>query len=102
MPSLASFILLPSLRVSTARLRVGLPCTRNQRQAASLDTVRPEWRSVEKRGRIYRTGSLAKGTHEAHRFPCRPADIAASRAVGNVQGTQVSPCAPRTDPSGRC
>ena len=38
--------------------------------AASLDTVRHEQRSSEKRGHIYPTGSLTKGGHEAHRFPC--------------------------------
>src|SRR5208337_4007039 len=56
--------------MNTARLRVGRPCTRDQRHAASLDTVRHEQRSLEKRGQIYRTGSLTAGTHEAHRFPC--------------------------------
>src|ERR1700675_4669069 len=56
--------------MDTTRLRVGPPCTRDQRPAASLDTVRHEQRSSEKRGHIYRTGSSTKGTHEAHRFPC--------------------------------
>jgi hypothetical protein len=56
--------------MDTTRLRVGPPCTRDQRPAASLDTVRHEQRSSEKRGHIYRTGSFTKGTHEAHRFPC--------------------------------
>src|SRR5208283_5324058 len=56
--------------MNTARLRVGPPCTRDQRSAASLDTVRHEQRSSEKRGHIYPTGSLTKGGHEAHRFPC--------------------------------
>ena len=62
--------LLPFQGMNTARLRVGPPCTRDQRQAASLDTVQHEQRSSEKRGHIYRTGSLTEGTHEAHRFPC--------------------------------
>ena len=62
--------LLPFQGLNTARLRVGLPCTRDQRQAASLDTVQHEQRSSEKRGHIYRTGSLTEGTREAHRFPC--------------------------------
>src|SRR3984885_2345017 len=56
--------------MDTTRLRVGPPCTRDQRPAASLDTVRHEQRSLEKQGHIYRTGSSTKGTHEAHRFPC--------------------------------
>src|SRR5271170_3906972 len=56
--------------MDTTRLRVRPPCTRNQRPAASLDTVRHEQRSSEKRGHIYRTGLLTEGTHEAHRFPC--------------------------------
>jgi hypothetical protein len=56
--------------MSTARLRVGPPCTRDQRHAASLDTVRHEQRSLEKRGHIYRTGLLTEGTHEADRLPC--------------------------------
>jgi hypothetical protein len=38
-----------------------LPCTRDQRLAASLDTVRRKQRSSEKRGHIYPTGSLTKG-----------------------------------------
>jgi len=56
--------------MDTTRPRVGPPCTRDQRPAASLDTVRHEQRSLEKQGHIYRTGSSTKGTHEAHRFPC--------------------------------
>src|SRR5271154_4447427 len=56
--------------MDTTRLHVRPPCTRNQRPAASLDTVRHEQRSSEKRGHIYRTGLLTEGTHEAHRFPC--------------------------------
>jgi hypothetical protein len=35
----------------------------------SQDTVQSEQRSLEKRGLIYRTGSFAKGTQEAHRSP---------------------------------
>src|ERR1700712_4939896 len=63
-------VLLPFKEMNTARLRVGPPCTRDQRHAASLDTVRHEQRSSEKRGHIYRTGLWTEGTHEAHRFPC--------------------------------
>ena len=63
-------VLLPFQEMNTARLRVGPPCTRDQRYLASLDTVRHEQRSSEKRGHIYTTGSLTKGGHEAHRIPC--------------------------------
>src|SRR3954451_12626769 len=56
--------------MDTTRLRVGPPCTRDQRPAASLDTVRHEQRSSEKRGPIYPTGSLTKGGRETHRLPC--------------------------------
>ena len=34
----------------------------NRRQNASQDTVQPKQRSLEKRGRIYRSGLVAKGT----------------------------------------
>jgi hypothetical protein len=30
---------------------------------------------LEKRGLIYRTGSFAKGTQEAHRSPCCSANV---------------------------
>src|SRR3954454_22811964 len=42
-------------------LRIDRPCTQDLRRSASQDTVRPEQRSVEKRGRIYRTGCSPKG-----------------------------------------
>jgi hypothetical protein len=42
-------------------LRIERPCTQDLRRSASQDTVRPEQRSVEKRGRIYRTGCSPKG-----------------------------------------
>src|ERR1700735_3191779 len=47
--------------MDTTRLRVGPPCTRDQRPTASLDTVRHQQRSSEKRGHISRTGSLTEG-----------------------------------------
>ena len=50
-------------------LRFEQPCTQDLRSCASQDTVQSEQRSLEKRGLIYRTGSFAKGTQEAHRSP---------------------------------
>jgi hypothetical protein len=82
--------LLPFQKMNTARLRVWPPCTRDQRQAASLDTVRHEQRSSEKRGQIYRTGSLTEGTHEAHRFPCCSTIYCPRRTRCNVQGTPIT------------
>src|ERR1700722_1559492 len=82
--------LLPFQGLNTARLRVGLPCTRDQRQAASLDTVQHEQRSSEKRGHIYRTGSLTEGTHEAHRFPCCSTRYCPRRTSRNVQGMVIT------------
>jgi hypothetical protein len=60
------------------RLPIGPPCTRDQRPAASLDTVRNEQRNSEKQGHIYGTGSSTKGTYETRRTSC------------NVQGTPVT------------
>src|SRR5208283_5952247 len=84
--------------MNTARLRVGPPCTRDQRSAASLDTVRHEQRSSEKRGHIYPTGSLTKGGHEAHRFPCCSARYC--RPPSKPQRTRGAPhgAAPPTPP----
>ena len=42
--------------------------TQDLRSCASQDTVQSEQRSLET-GPIYRTGSFAKGTQEAHRSP---------------------------------
>src|SRR5271157_1047227 len=88
--------------MDTTRLRVRPPCTRNQRPAASLDTVRHEQRSSEKRGHIYRTGLLTEGTHEAHRFPCcfseilSPAEQAATykRRTNGMASKSVSSSSP--------
>jgi hypothetical protein len=44
------------------------------RPNASQDTVQPKQRSFEKRGRICRSGSVAKGTAQAHRFSRHPAE----------------------------
>src|SRR3954469_25709232 len=76
-------------------LRIDRPCTQDLRRSASQDTVRPEQRSVEKRGPIYRTGSVTEGTQQAHRFPRRPADMISRRTPRNVQGTGVTSCPPR-------
>src|SRR4029077_19463704 len=49
---------------------------------------RPAWTAeLGKRGLIYRTGSLAKGTTEAHRSPRCSANVFIRRAICNVQGT---------------
>src|SRR4051794_38212759 len=85
--------------MNTARLRVGPPCTRDQRYTASLDTVRHEQRSLEKQGQIYRTGSLTEGTHEAHRFPCCSARYPAGQTATYKGRPSLS--APRTDPCKR-
>ena len=42
------------------RLRIDQPCTQDSRPNASRDTVQPKQRSFEKRGRIYRSGSVAE------------------------------------------
>src|SRR4051794_1116462 len=41
-------------------LRIDRPCTQDLRRNASQDTIRPEQRSLEERGRIYRTGCSPK------------------------------------------
>src|SRR5271170_2895234 len=87
--------------MDTTRLRVRPPCTRNQRPAASLDTVRHEQRSSEKRGHIYRTGLLTEGTHEAHRFPCCFNEtLSLAEHAATYKGRPLLG-APRTEPYGR-
>src|SRR5271167_2274602 len=87
--------------MDTTRLRVRPPCTRNQRPAASLDTVRHEQRSSEKRGHIYRTGLLTEGTHEAHRFPCCFNEtLSLAEHAATYKGHPLLG-APRTEPYGR-
>src|SRR4051794_23804314 len=71
-------------------LRIDRPCTQDLRRNASQDTIRPEQRSLEKRGRIYRTGWFTKGTPQAHRFPCRPADMITRWTPRNVQGNTIA------------
>ena len=98
MPSTASVILRLSLQIllssftkrlvnlapssTQRRLRIDQPCTQDLRQNASQDTVQPKQRSLEKRGRIYRSGLVAKGTPQAHRFPRHPAEIIICRTAG--------------------
>src|SRR5689334_17353634 len=69
-----------------AALRIEPPCTRDQRLSASLDTVRSVQRSRDKRGRIYDSGSSAKGAIQTHRSPCHPADMITHWTGLNVQG----------------
>src|SRR6516225_463008 len=59
----------PSTSSLQHELRFEQPCTQDLRSCSSQDTVQSEQRSLEKRGLIYRTGSFAKGTQEAHRSP---------------------------------
>src|SRR5580658_9893367 len=74
------------------------PCTQDLRQNASQDTVRPKQRSLEKRGRIYRSGLVAKGTPQAHRFPRHPAEMIIRRTFATYKGRSLL-SAPRTEPS---
>jgi integrase len=53
----------------------------------------------QKRGLIYRTGSFAKGTQEAHRSPAAQQIFAKQPAT--YKGQRLL-SAPRTDPGGRC
>src|SRR6516225_11323326 len=56
------------------------------------DTVQSEQRSLEKRGLIYRTGSFAKGTQEAHRSPRCSAKCVHS--LSDLQRTRDADCSP--------
>jgi hypothetical protein len=53
---------------------------------------------LEKRGRIYRSGLVAKGTPQAHRFPRHPAEMIICRTLATYKGRSFL-SAPRTDPS---
>src|SRR6478672_3774025 len=67
--NIPSITVYPSISSLQHELRFEQPCTQDLRSCASQDTVQSEQRSLEKRGLIYRTGSFAKGTQEAHRSP---------------------------------
>src|SRR5690348_9309607 len=58
------------------------------RSCASQDTVQSEQRSLEKRGLIYRTGSFAKGTQEAHRSPCCSANVLFAMQFATYKGRE--------------
>src|SRR6476620_7879759 len=66
-------LILPSRLCSTSSASSNL--VRRIYAHARPDTVQSEQRSLEKRGLIYRTGSFAKGTQEAHRSPCCSANV---------------------------
>ena len=110
-PNIPSITVLSFHFVSSRELRFEQPCTQDLRSRASQDTVQSEQRSLEKRGLIYRTGSFAKGTKEAHRSPRCSANVFIRQAVRNVQGTRIAPRPPhrsrrallthRAPPSGR-
>src|SRR4029077_17306457 len=89
-PSIPPITVLSFHRFSSREPRFEQPCTRDLRSRASQDTVQSEQRSLEKRGLIYRTGSSAKGTTEAHRSPRCPANVFIRQAVRKVQGTAVT------------
>src|ERR1700692_1984811 len=74
-PILRRSLSYPSISSLQHELRFEQPCTQDLRSCASQDTVQSEQRSLEKRGLIYRTGSFAKGTQEAHRSPCCSANV---------------------------
>src|SRR5256714_15493147 len=80
----------PSTSSLQHELRFEQPCTQDLRSCASQDTVQSEQRSLEKRGLIYRTGSFAKGTQEAHRSPRCSANLSIRSLLS----------APRTEPYG--
>jgi len=52
---------------------------------------------LEKRGRIYRSGLVAKGTPQAHRFPRHPAEMSFCRTLATYKERPLL-SAPRTDP----
>src|SRR5208337_4876869 len=89
-PNIPSFTVLSFHLVCLRELRFEQPCTQDLRSRASQDTVQSEQRSLEKRGLIYRTGSFAKGTTEAHRSPRCSANMFTCQAVRNVQGTLIA------------
>jgi hypothetical protein len=75
-------------RSSQRRLRIDQPCTQDLRQNASQDTVQPKQRSLEKRSRIYRSGLVAKGTAQAHRFSRHPAEMIIRRTLATYKGQE--------------
>src|SRR5271166_176593 len=89
-PNIPSFTVLSFHLVCLRELRFEQPCTQDLRSRASQDTVQSEQRSLEKRGLIYRTGSFAKGTTEAHRSPRCSANVFIRQAICNVQGTAIA------------
>src|ERR1700704_4258411 len=93
-PNIPSITVLSFHLVCLRELRFEQPCTQDLRSRASQDTVQSEQRSLEKRGLIYRTGSFAKGTQEAHRSPRCSANLSICQAVRNVQGTRIAPRPP--------
>src|SRR5271166_2144281 len=90
-PNIPSITVLSFHLVCLRELRFEQPCTQDLRSRASQDTVQSEQRSLEKRGLIYRTGSFAKGTTEAHRSPRCSANMFTCQAVRNVQGAEGRP-----------
>jgi hypothetical protein len=81
MPSTASVLFRLSLQILAATAPHRSTLYKDLRQNASQDTVQPKQRSLEKRGRIYRSGLVAKGTAQAHRFPRHPAEMIFCRTL---------------------
>src|SRR5712671_4588674 len=90
-PILRRSLSYPSISSLQHELRFEQPCTQDLRSCASQDTVQSEQRSLEKRGLIYRTGSFAKGTQEAHRSPCCSANVF---TLSSRQRTRDRDCSP--------
>ena len=84
---------------SISRINQGGPHQRDTdlHQNASHDTVQPKQRSLEKRGRIYRSGLVAKGTPQAHCFPSHPREMIICRTLATYKGHKRRMC---TFPSG--
>src|SRR5262252_9592841 len=89
-PNTPSITVLSFHLVSSARAPL-----RTTLYAGSTLTRVPRYRPIctaelGKRGLIYRTGSFAKGTQEAHRSPRSSANVFIRQAICNVQGTVIA------------
>ncbi len=63
-----------------------IPATRYLKLLKKYGFRQPKQRSLEKRGRIYRSGLVAKGTPQAHRFPRHPAEMIICRTLATYKG----------------
>src|SRR5580700_7789941 len=99
-PILRRSLSYPSISSPQHELRFEQPCTQDLRSCASQDTVQSEQRSLEKRGLIYRTGSFAKGTQEAHRSPCCSANVLFAEQSATYKGQRLLSAPPAQIPAG--